>query len=152
MRCPFCRVDSDKVVDSRSSVEGATIRRRRECLGCGRRYTSYERVETVPIRVAKKDGRRVEFDRSKIMAGIIRACETRPIPTDTIDQMVNDIENDIYAHCDKEVASRQIGQLVMKKLREVDQIAYVRFASVYREFKDVSEFVEEVKPMLDRDE
>ncbi len=151
MRCPFCRADHDKVIDSRSSGEGAIIRRRRECLECGRRYTTYEKVETLPIRVVKKDGRREEFDREKIQNGIIRACEKRPVPTERIDQAVTDIENEIYAHYDKEVTSRHIGQLVMKKLRDLDQVAYVRFASVYREFKDVSQFVNEVKPMLDRD-
>ena len=151
MRCPYCREDHDKVVDSRSSGEGATIRRRRECLKCGRRFTTYEKVETLPIRVVKKDGRRVEFDRMKIFAGILKACEKRPISTDVIEQTVADIENEIYSHYDKEVTTRQVGQLVMKKLREVDKVAYVRFASVYREFKDVTDFVEEVKPMLDQE-
>ncbi len=150
MRCPYCREDRDKVVDSRSSGEGATIRRRRECLACGRRFTTYEKVETLPIRVVKKDGRRVEFDRMKIFNGILKACEKRPVSTDLIEQMVADIENEIYSHYDKEVTTRQVGQLVMKKLREVDKVAYVRFASVYREFQDVTDFVEEVKPMLDR--
>lgn len=151
MRCPYCREDNDKVVDSRSSGEGATIRRRRECLACGRRFTTYEKIETLPIRVVKKDGRRVEFDRMKIISGIVHACEKRPVSTDDIDRIVTEIENEVYAHYDKEVTSRHIGQLVMRKLREIDQVAYIRFASVYREFKDVSEFMEEVKPMLDRD-
>lgn len=151
MRCPYCRQDTDKVVDSRSSGEGATIRRRRECLACGRRFTTYEKIETLPLRVVKKDGRRVEFDRDKILAGLIRACEKRPISTETLERIVNEIENEIYSHCDKEVTSRHVGQLVMKKLREIDQVAYVRFASVYREFQDVSDFVQEVKPMLDRE-
>ncbi len=150
MRCPYCREDRDKVVDSRSSGEGATIRRRRECLACGRRFTTYEKVETLPIRVVKKDGRRVEFDRMKIFNGILKACEKRPVSTDLIEQTVADIENEIYSHYDKEVTTRQVGQLVMKKLREVDKVAFVRFASVYREFKDVADFVDEVKPMLDR--
>ena len=150
MRCPYCRKNRDKVVDSRSSGEGATIRRRRECLVCGRRFTTYEKVETLPIRVVKKDGRRVEFDRMKIFNGLLKACEKRPVSTDVIEQMVADIENEIYSHYDKEVSTRQVGQLVMKKLREVDKVAYVRFASVYREFQDVTDFVEEVKPMLDR--
>jgi transcriptional repressor NrdR len=151
MRCPYCRKDSDKVVDSRSSGEGAAIRRRRECLGCGRRYTTYEKVETLPIRVVKKDGRRVEFDREKILAGLRRACEKRPVSTETLDNLVTEIENEIYSHCDKEVTSRHIGQLVMRKLRELDKVAYIRFASVYREFKDISAFIEEAKPMLDRE-
>jgi len=151
MRCPFCREDDDKVVDSRSSAEGAIIRRRRECLACGRRFTTYERSETLQLRVVKKDGRRVAFDRSKILNGILLACEKRPVSTERIEQMVNEIENDLCAHHDREVTARHIGQLVMRKLRETDKVAYVRLASVYREFKDVSEFVEEVKPMLDRD-
>jgi len=150
MRCPFCRDDNDKVVDSRSSGEGNIIRRRRECLACGRRFTTYERIETAPIRVVKKDGSREEFDRSKILSGFIRACEKRPISSETLDRVVGDIENEIYTHHDREVTSRHIGELVMRRLRELDKVAYVRFASVYREFKDVSEFVEEVKPMLDR--
>ncbi len=152
MRCPFCREDHDKVVDSRSSGEGSIIRRRRECLECGRRFTTYERIETLPLRVIKKSGHRVEFDRSKIMNGLIRACEKRPVSTDTIETVVLEIENEIYAHHDKEVTSRHIGQLVMKKLRALDKVAYVRFASVYREFEDVSEFVEEVRPMLDQNQ
>lgn len=133
-------------------MDGGTIRRRRECLSCQKRYTTYEKTETLPIRVVKKDGRRVEFDRSKIMAGLIRACEKRPVSTETLEQLVSEIENEIYAHCDKEVSSRLIGQLVMRKLRDLDPVAYIRFASVYREFKDVSEFIAEIKPMLDRDE
>jgi len=151
MRCPFCREDSDKVVDSRSSGDGVIIRRRRECLVCGRRFTTYERIETMLLRVVKKDGRRAEFDRSKILNGLIKACEKRPVSTERLEQAVSEIEQEIYAHHDREVSSRHIGQLVMRKLRELDKVAYVRFASVYREFKDVSEFVEEVKPMLDRD-
>ena len=149
MRCPFCRERHDKVVDSRSSGEGTIIRRRRECLECGRRFTTYERIHMLPLRVIKKDGRRVEFDRSKIIAGLLRACEKRRISMDTIDRIVLEIENEIYTHHDKEVTSRHVGQLVMKHLHELDKVAYIRFASVYREFKDINEFVEEVKPMLD---
>jgi transcriptional repressor NrdR len=151
MRCPYCRENRDKVVDSRASGDAGMIRRRRECLACGRRYTTYEKIEVHPIRVMKKDGRRVEFDRNKIMGGLIRACEKRPVSTETLERVVSEIEQEVYSHYDKEVTSRQVGQLVMKKLRALDQVAYVRFASVYREFKDVSEFVEEVRPMLDRD-
>lgn len=150
MRCPYCREDNDKVVDSRSSGDGTIIRRRRECLSCGRRFTTYEKVVMFPLRVVKKDGRREEFDRNKIMGGLIRACEKRPVSTEKLEQVVSEIENEIYTHYDKEVTSRHIGQLVMRKLRNLDKIAYVRFASVYREFKDVTEFVEEVKPMLNR--
>jgi transcriptional repressor NrdR len=151
MRCPYCREDHDKVVDSRASGDAAIIRRRRECLACGRRFTTYEKIEAHPIRVIKKDGRRVEFDRDKILGGLIKACEKRPVSTEALERVVSEIEQEVYAHYDKEVSSRQIGQLVMRKLRTLDQVAYVRFASVYREFKAVSEFVEEVKPMLDRD-
>jgi len=150
MRCPFCRQDQDKVVDSRASGEGTTIRRRRECLQCGRRFTTYERIESLPLRVVKKDGRREGFDREKVMTGILRACEKRPVSTEEIERIVNEIENELYQHFDKEVTSRHIGQLVMKRLRDLDKVAYVRFASVYREFEDVSEFVDEVRPMLDR--
>jgi transcriptional repressor NrdR len=151
MRCPYCREDHDKVVDSRASGDATIIRRRRECLACGRRFTTYEKIEAHPIRVIKKDGRRVEFDRGKILSGLMRACGKRPISTETLERVVSEIEQEVYSHYDKEVSSRQIGQLVMKKLRALDQVAYVRFASVYREFKAVTDFVEEVKPMLDRD-
>jgi len=150
MKCPFCKADKDRVVDSRTSGGGYIIRRRRECLACGRRFTTYERVETMPLRVVKKDGSRVEFDRNKILGGIIKACEKRPVSMQKIEEIVTEIEAEIYNMFDKEVTSRHIGQMVMKRLREVDQVAYIRFASVYREFKDVSEFVTEVKPMLDR--
>ena len=150
MRCPFCREDHDKVVDSRSSGEGSIIRRRRECLDCGRRFTTYERIETLPLRVIKKSGHRVEFDRIKIMNGLIRACEKRPVSTDTIEKIVLDIENEIYAHHDKEVASRHVGQLVMKNLRALDKVAYVRFASVYRSFKDITEFMSELSELLQK--
>ncbi len=149
MRCPFCREDNDKVVDSRASGESAIIRRRRECLACGRRFTTYERIESMLLRVVKKDGRRVEFDRNKILGGMLRACEKRPVSTECLEEAVNEIEHELYTHFDREVTASHIGQIVMRKLRDLDKVAYVRFASVYREFEDVSEFVEEVKPMLD---
>ena len=129
---------------------GYIIRRRRECLECGRRFTTYERMESLPLRVVKKDGTRVEFDREKVLHGVMRACEKRPVPSERIEEIVVQIEAEIYSNFDKEVSSRHIGRLVMEKLREVDQVAYVRFASVYREFKDVSEFMAEVQPMLDK--
>ena len=151
MRCPFCQEDQDRVVDSRSSGEGSIIRRRRECMSCGRRFTTYERIENLPLRVVKKDGSRTEFNRAKILEGLVKACEKRPIATEKLQEVVADIENELYTHHDKEVSSRHIGQLVMRRLRDMDKVAYVRFASVYREFEDVSEFVDEVKPMLDRD-
>ena len=150
MKCPFCKFDKDRVVDSRTSGGGYIIRRRRECRECGRRFTTYERIETMPLRVVKKDGSRVEFDREKIRKGITMACEKRPVATQQIEDIVLEIETEIYNKFDKEVEARHIGQMVMKRLRDIDQVAYVRFASVYREFKDVSEFVEEVRPMLDR--
>ena len=150
MRCPFCREDNDKVVDSRSSGEGSIIRRRRECLSCGRRFTTYERLETLPIKVIKKDGRRETFSRANILNGFIKACEKRPISIETLDRIATEVENEIYAHHDREVTSRHIGELVMQRLRDLDKVAYIRFASVYREFEDVSEFVKEVRPMLDR--
>jgi len=152
MKCPFCKADNDKVVVSRASDEGMSIRRRRECLACLRRYTTYERVEDTPLRVIKKDGRRVPFERSKILEGLRKACEKRPISTEQLDRVVDDIEVEIYRKYDREVPSKDIGQLVMERLRALDKVAYVRFASVYREFKDVSEFVAELKPMLSSDQ
>jgi transcriptional repressor NrdR len=150
MRCPYCRGEKDRVVDSRTSGGGYIIRRRRECLSCGRRFTTYERVEAMPLRLVKKDGTRVEFDREKILSGVMKACEKRPVSSQRIEEIVSEIESAVYNNFDKEVSAKHVGQLVMCKLREVDQVAYVRFASVYREFKDVSEFVNEVKPMLER--
>ena len=150
MKCPFCRSTRDRVVDSRTSGGGYIIRRRRECLECGRRFTTYERIEMLPLRVVKKDGSRAEFDREKILHGVMRACEKRPVSASRIEEIVSEVEAEVYNNYDKEVSSRHIGQLVMDKLRQVDQVAYIRFASVYREFKDVSEFMDEVRPMLDR--
>ena len=149
MRCPFCREDRDKVIDSRSASDGAVIRRRRECLACERRYTTYERVEETPLRVVKKDGTRVPFDRQKVLTGLMKACEKRPIPTGTLEQVVDDIEREVNDSSVGEVPSRDIGELVMKKLRQLDQVAYVRFASVYREFQDIEEFFKELRPLLD---
>jgi len=150
MKCPYCKNDNDKVVDSRSAEEASVIRRRRECLECGRRYTTYERVEEIPLRVVKKDGTRVPFDRSKILLGLHKACEKRPVSAETLEAVVQEIENEIYERSEKEVPSKVIGELVMKKLRQLDQVAYVRFASVYREFKDPTQFLEELRPMLEK--
>jgi len=150
MKCPYCKNDNDKVVDSRSAEEASVIRRRRECLECGRRYTTYERVEEIPLRVVKKDGTRVPFDRSKILVGLHKACEKRPVSAEALDAVVQEIENEIYERSEKEVPSKVIGELVMKKLRQLDQVAYVRFASVYREFKDPTQFLEELRPMLEK--
>lgn len=147
MECPFCHQDNDKVVDSRAS--GAAIRRRRECLACERRYTTYERAESEPrLRVIKKDGSRENYDRSKIRRGLTLALHRRPVPTGRLDEMLQEIEDELTARGDLEIPSRAIGDLVMEKLKKEDQVAYVRFASVYRNFKDVSEFVQEVEPML----
>jgi len=148
MQCLFCKVDNDKVVNSRTSVDGLSIKRRRECLNCGRRYTTYERIEENPLRVVKKDGTREAFDRKKILNGFLKACEKRPVSTDTLENIVNEIEREIYNKFDREVTSSFIGSLVMQRLRALDMVAYVRFASVYREFKDISEFIDELKPLM----
>ncbi|MHC4342608.1 MAG: transcriptional regulator NrdR [Planctomycetota bacterium] len=149
MKCPFCKADNDRVVDSRASADGFAIRRRRECLACGRRYTTYERIEESPIRVVKKDGTREPFDRRKILSGLMKACEKRPISIDILDEIVSRIEHQVTEQFDREVPSKFIGRLVMREIRKVDQVAYVRFASVYRDFKDVAEFMDEIRPMLD---
>ena len=141
MRCPYCKKDNDKVVDSRSSEDGLAIRRRRECLECRRRYTSYERLDENPVKVIKKDGRRVPFDRAKLRAGLEKACEKRPVSQEQISQIVESIETDALNSFEREIPTEFLGEQVMKHLRKLDQVAYVRFASVYREFKDVAEFV-----------
>jgi len=148
VKCPFCKQDKDRVIDSRSAGSGNSIRRRRLCLACKRRYTTYERAEERPLRVVKKDGTRQPFTRVKILAGLERACEKRPVSMAHLEEIVDRIEMEIYERYDREVASKHIGELVMKELRELDQVAYVRFASVYRAFKDVSEFITELQPML----
>lgn len=148
MRCPFCNTKEDKVVDSRTTKDGSAIRRRRECLKCGKRFTTYERVEHVALMVAKKDGRREPFDAQKIKAGVLKACEKRPIGMEQIDRFVEEIEQTLMGSVDKEVTSEKIGALVMKKLRNLDEVAYVRFASVYRQFRDINEFMEELRRLL----
>jgi len=148
MRCPFCKADNDKVIDSRSSAGGSVIRRRRQCLLCNRRYTTYERVEELPLRVVKKDGRRVPFDRQRILQGMLKACEKRPIGYDQLEEITDRIESQINEMFEREVGSKIIGHMVMKELNHLDAVAYIRFASVYREFKDVHEFVDEVRPLL----
>ena len=149
MLCPFCHSDNDRVIDSRACDEGLAIRRRRECLSCKRRYTTYERVEESTIKVVKKDGGRVPFEREKIRLGLAKACWKRPIRDHQIEQVVSAVESEIYRTCESEVESRQVGELVMGHLAKLDQVAFVRFASVYREFKDVRDFVDELQPMLD---
>jgi transcriptional repressor NrdR len=150
MRCPYCKADNDRVIDSRASGDGFAIRRRRTCLECERRYTTYERVENAPLRVVKKNGERTEFDRQKVLAGMLKACEKRPVSSEQLDRVVDRIERQCMEAFDKEVSSKVIGNLVMQELRQLDQVAYVRFASVYREFKDVAQFLEELKPMLEK--
>ena len=148
MKCPYCGHTEDKVVDSRSSQGQDSIRRRRECLKCKRRFTTYEHIENLPLMVVKKDGRRESFDRQKLLSGIIKACEKRKISVDQIEQMVDDIERTLQRRYDKEVSSSDIGEIVMEHLKRLDQVAYVRFASVYREFKDINQFMKELKQIL----
>ncbi|MBS3761878.1 MAG: transcriptional regulator NrdR [Candidatus Brocadiia bacterium] len=148
MRCPYCKKDDDRVVNSRTSANGATVKRRRECQNCGRRYTTYERLEESPLRIVKKDGNRETFSRSKLLAGLMKACHKRPVSTDRLEEVVDEIERQLRQDFDNEVPSDAIGELVMERLREMDQVAFIRFASVYREFKDVSDFVEEADMML----
>jgi len=150
MRCPFCRIDNDRVIDSRASQDGFAIRRRRECLNCKRRYTTYERLEETAIKVVKKSGEREPFRREKIRDGLSKACWKRPISDEQINTVIARVETEIYANYEAEVESQVLGELVMRHLGELDQVAFVRFASVYREFKDVRDFVDELRPMLDR--
>jgi transcriptional repressor NrdR len=148
MLCPFCAHIESKVVNSRQSAKGDAIRRRRECLKCGHRFTTFEVVEKVPIIVIKRDGKREVFDRQKVTAGILRACEKRPVTLEEVERVVQFVEKTLYNNMEKEVSSLKIGEMVLKKLRELDEVAYVRFASVYRQFRDVSEFNHEVKVLL----
>jgi len=147
MLCPFCRQGETKVIDSRGS-EDFVIRRRRKCLQCGRRFTTYEKLEESPLKVVKKDGSRVVFDREKIRSGVEKACYKRPVSPEQVEQIVNDVERDVYENFDREVPSRYIGEQVFDKLRHVDQVAFVRFASVYRSFQDVEDFANELKRLL----
>jgi transcriptional repressor NrdR len=148
MRCPFCGWAESKVIDSRAAEEGNSIRRRRECLTCVRRFTTYEVIEQIPLMVIKKDGRRVIFERNKLLNGLIRACEKRPISIDTIEAIADGIEKDIRNSMEREIPTQTIGELVMKNLREVDQVAYVRFASVYRQFADINNFMQELEHLM----
>lgn len=148
MKCPFCSSLESKVIDSRLAKEETSIRRRRECLECSSRYTTYERVEEVELQIVKKDGVREPFDRSKILAGILKACEKRPISMDVIESFVSSLERELQERGDREVDSGEIGEMVIKKLYEIDEVAYVRFASVYRSFKDVNQFMSELKDLL----
>lgn len=148
MRCPYCNYPESKVIDSRPTEESNSIRRRRECLGCGKRFTTYETVENVPLVVVKKDGSRQSFDRQKILNGLVKACEKRPVPLDTLESVVNDIEQHLMNTMEKEIPSERVGELVMDALKEIDQVAYVRFASVYRQFQDIDTFVSELNKLL----
>ena len=150
MKCPFCGKENTKVIDSRPADDNSSIRRRRQCDVCGKRFTTYEKVETIPLIVIKKDDNREPYDREKIQGGIIRSCHKRPVSANQISEMIEDIENQIFNMEEKEIASSVIGELVMDKLKDVDQVAYVRFASVYREFKDVNTFMHEIKKILDK--
>ena len=149
MRCPFCAHPESKVIDSRPADEGASIRRRRECLACHKRFTTYETMESLPLMVVKKDGSRQSFDRNKVLGGLIRACEKRPVSYATLEAIVNDIEQTLQSQMDREVRSAQIGERVMDRLKKVDEVSYVRFASVYRQFKDINTFLDELNKLLE---
>ncbi len=149
MKCPFCSHENTRVIDSRPADDNNSIRRRRVCDECGKRFTTYEKVETIPLIVIKKDDNRETFDRTKIEAGVLRACHKRPISANQIKDLVDEVENEIFGREEKEIPSRVIGEIVMNKLKDLEAVAYVRFASVYREFKDVNTFVEELKKFLE---
>jgi transcriptional repressor NrdR len=149
MKCPFCADTENKVIDSRLSKEGYVIRRRRECLACNRRFTTYERIEAIPLMIIKKDGRREEFNRDKIRTGITKACEKRNVSMNSIEDFLDELEQELRETGKKEISSSVVGERVINRLHDLDEIAYVRFASVYREFKDVNDFVQELKLMLE---
>ena len=148
MKCPFGGYEESKVIDSRPTDEGERIRRRRECLNCAKRFTTYEMIESLPIIVIKKDGSRETFDRQKLLTGMLRACEKRPVSIETLDRVISEIETVIQNSLDREVSSDKIGELVMEKLKDIDEVAYVRFASVYRQFKDINTFMDELNKLL----
>ena len=148
MKCPFCSAARDRVVDSRESRDHLTIRRRRECLSCGRRFTSYEQIEDIPYLVVKNDGSRQEFDRKKLLQGLMKACEKRPVPLRSVEEIVDAAENMLHDREDREITTKEIGAFVMERLKELDQVAYVRFASVYRKFEDIDAFMDELKTLL----
>lgn len=150
MKCPYCEYEESKVVDSRPTDEGEAIRRRRECLECGKRFTTYEKIENLPLMVVKKDGSRQMFDNQKLLNGIMRACEKRPIATKNMERIVIEIEAAMQNQLQREISSEAIGEMVMERLKKIDEVAYVRFASVYRQFKDVSTFIEEVNRLLEQ--
>ena len=149
MKCPYCGYSESKVIDSRPADDGASIRRRRECLSCAKRFTTYETVESLPMVVVKKDGSRQSFDRSKVLGGMIRACEKRPVPLAELERIADSVEQELQNGLDREITTAHIGELVMEKLRGLDQVAYVRFASVYRQFKDIDTFMKELNKLLE---
>ena len=148
MRCPYCKKDNDKVIDTRPSEDGSCIRRRRECLECAKRFTTHERLEEMPVKVVKKNGRREPFDRSKILTGVNRAVEKRSISVDTVEELVQSIEREVLDSGEREISTSRIGEIVMQKLREMDEVAYVRFASVYREYQALDQFIEEIQTII----
>ena len=150
MRCPYCGSRNDGVIDSRASRNGASVRRRRECLKCKRRFTTYEYVERVPLMVVKKDGRREHFDRQKLIGGLMKACEKRPVSMEKVEAVVDKVEKELQTSFDREVKAQAVGELVMDHLHKLDQVAYVRFASVYRQFKDINQFMRELKDLLNK--
>ncbi len=152
MKCPYCNHNEDKVIDSRETMDGVSIRRRRECINCGRRFTTYEYIEKTPLMVVKKDGRREPFNREKIIAGLLKACQKRNISVERIEGLVADVEAVIQKKFDREVESKYIGEMVIERLSKIDDVAYVRFASVYRQFKDVNQFMKELKDVLQKKE
>ncbi|MBZ2173686.1 transcriptional regulator NrdR [Schnuerera sp. xch1] len=151
MNCPFCNHNETKVVDSRPTDEGQAIRRRRECLKCFKRFTTYEKIEDIPLIIVKKDGNRQSYDRNKILNGILKACEKRPVSLNVIEETVDEIEKELYNSMEKEITSQYIGEAVMNKLKEIDEVSYVRFASVYRQFKDINTFMKELNKLLNED-
>ncbi|MCR5663721.1 MAG: transcriptional regulator NrdR [Oscillospiraceae bacterium] len=148
MKCPFCGYTESKVIDSRPAEEGATIRRRRECLACQKRFTTYENIERLPLVVVKRDGSRETFDRNKILNGMVRACQKRPVTLGQLESIADEIEQELQSHLEREISTVEIGEMVMSRIRSVDEVAYVRFASVYRSFKDINTFMEELTKLL----
>ena len=148
MKCPFCGYTESKVIDSRPAEEGATIRRRRECLACGKRFTTYEIIERLPLVVVKRDGSRQSFDKVKLINGMVRACEKRPVSLQTLEKIADEIEQELQSNLEREVSTVDVGEMVMKRLKDIDEVAYVRFASVYRSFKDINTFMEELSKLL----
>jgi transcriptional repressor NrdR len=151
MKCPYCGDTKDRVVDSREVREGASIRRRRQCAACGRRFTSYEQIEDIPYMVIKNDGNREEFDRGKLLGGLHKACQKRPVPGRQLIELVDSVEQELHERNDREISTREIGEMVMARLRDLDQVAYVRFASVYRKFEDIGEFFDELNQLRQRE-